>query len=62
MYNKLPANKMNKQTDTKKETAKVTDKEDDKRIHRKVCICEKKTTTSYLPMLDIRLRQRANMV
>ena len=30
--------------------------------YSKVCICEKKTTTSYLPMLDIRLRQRANMV
>ena len=42
MYNKLPANKMNKQTDIEKETNKVTDNKDDRRIHRKVCICEKK--------------------
>ncbi len=50
MYNKLPANKMNKQTDTEKETDKVTDNKDDRRIHRKVCICNnKKNNTSYSP-------------
>ena len=50
MYNKLPANKMNKQTDTEKETDKVTDNKDDRRIHRKVCICDnKKNNTSYSP-------------
>jgi hypothetical protein len=42
MYNKLPANKTNKQTDTEKETDKVTDNKDDRRIHRKVCICDNK--------------------
>ena len=40
MYNKLPATKINKQTDTEKEIDKVTDNKDDKRIHRKVCICD----------------------
>jgi hypothetical protein len=44
MYNKLPANKTNKQTDTEKETDKVTDNKDDRKIHRKVCICDNKKT------------------
>ena len=63
MYNKLPAYKMNKQTDTEKERDKVTNNKDDRRIHTKVYVyAKRKNTTSYLPMLDIRLRQRANMV
>ena len=48
MYNKLPADKMNKQIDTEKETDKVTDNKDDKRIHRKVCICDNKNKTQVL--------------
>ena len=49
MYNKLPANKMNKQTDKEKETDKLTDNKDDRRIHRKVCICDNKKNTSTHP-------------
>ena len=48
MYNKLPATKINKQTDTEKEIDKVTDNKDDRRIHRKVCICEKKNYNKLL--------------
>ena len=49
MYNKLPVTKINKQTDTEKETDKVTDSKDDRRIHIKVCRCDKKKNTSNLP-------------
>ena len=44
MYNKLPANKMNKQTDKekKRKTDKLTDNKDDRRINRKVWICDNK--------------------
>jgi hypothetical protein len=52
MYNKLPANKMNKQTDKEKETDKLTDNKDDRRIHRKVCICENKNKTQVLSHND----------
>ena len=52
MYNKLPANKMNKQTDKEKETDKLTDNKDDRKINRKVCICEKKNYNKFLTHND----------
>ena len=48
MYNKLPATKINKQTDTEKEIDKVTDNKDNRRIHRKVFICKKKNYNKLL--------------
>jgi hypothetical protein len=48
MYNKLPATKINRQTDTEKEIDKVTDNKDDRRIHKKVCICKKKNYNKLL--------------
>ena len=56
MYNKLPANKMNKQTDTEKERDKVTDNKDDRRIHRKVCICEKKKYNKLLTHVGYQIK------
>jgi hypothetical protein len=61
MYNKRPANKMNKQTDTEKEKDKVTDNKDDRKIHRKVCICDNKNNnTCYSPTTIISTKIPAN--
>ena len=48
MYNKFPANKMNKQIDKEKETDNFTDNKDDRRINRKVCICDNKKKPQVL--------------
>ena len=56
MYNKLPATKINKQTDTKKEIYKVTDNKDDRRIYRKVCICEKKNYNKLLTHVGYQIK------
>ncbi len=56
MYNKLPATKINKQTDTEKEIDKVTDNKHDRRIHRKVCICEKKNYNKLLTHVGYQIK------
>jgi hypothetical protein len=48
MYNKLPAIKMNKQTVKEKETDKLTYNKEDRRIHKKVCICDNKKKYKYI--------------
>jgi len=55
MYNKLPATKINKQTDTEKEIDKVTDNKDDRRIHRKVFICKKKNYNKLLTHVEYQI-------
>ena len=62
MYNKHTANKMNKQTDKEKETDKVTDNKDDRRIHRKVWICDNKKNTSYSPTTIISTKNPATQI
>ena len=56
MYNKLPATKINKQTDTEKEIDKVTDNKDDRRIHRKVFICKKKNYNKLLTHVGYQIK------
>ena len=62
MYNKLPANKMNKQKDKEKETHKLTDNKDDRRIHRKVCICDNKKKHKYSPTTIISTKNPATQI
>jgi hypothetical protein len=62
MYNKLPATKINKQTDTEKEMTKLQITKTTEESTERYLYAKRKITTSYLPMLDIRLKQRANMV
>ena len=56
MCNKLPATKINKQTDTEKEIDKVTDNKDDRRIHRKVFICKKKFYNKLLTHVGYQIK------
>ena len=61
MYNKRPANKMNKQTDKEKETDKLPYNKEDRRIHKKVCICDNKNNnTCYSPTTIISTKIPAN--
>ena len=62
MYNKLPATKINKQTDTEKKYTKLQITKTTEASTERYLYAKRKITTSYLPMLDIRLKQRANMV
>ena len=62
MYNKLPAIKMNKQTDKEKETDKLTCNKEDRRIHKKVCICDNKKKHQYLPTTIISTKNPATQI
>ena len=62
MYNKFPANKMNKQIDKEKETDNFTDNKDDRRINRKVCICDNKKNHKYSPTTNISTNNPATQI
>ena len=53
---------MNKQTDKEKETDKLTCNKEDRRIHKKVCICDNKKKHQYLPTTIISTKNPATQI